>query len=1070
MSSQSTCFKCGAPLSGDSRQGFCTKCLFAQARTTDSAATRGSTSDLPLPRVFGDYELVEEVARGGMGIIYRARHLSLDRIVVVKMLLFGPLSSPEFVKRFRAEASAAASLQHPNIVAIHEVGVHQGQQYFSMDYVEGQSLAKLLANGPLPAIHAARYLKTIAEAIHYAHERGILHRDLKPSNVVIDANDQPRVTDFGLARRLGGDSELTMTGQVLGSPNYMPPEQAMGMRGKVSRRSDVYSLGAMLYHLLTGRPPFMGEALTDTLHQVVNADPLSPRLLNPTVPRDLETICVQCLEKEPDKRYSTAQMLAEELGRFLNHQPVHARPVTCVERIWRWCRRKPALASFAAATAFLLLGILIGSPIALYRINQVRKAEEVQFKRAEVEALGARRNEYAANMLMAHQALIANNLGRAIELLEKYRPQNISDIKNPKSELSHAGKSSTFHDPGSPDLRGWEWRYLWRQTRSQEIRTIGTHSNAVLTLAFSPDGKVASASSDRVLKIWEMNSIGELESFLCPGIPRLLQFDKDSGLTVGCAVISESGLWSIQLWSPHSTKTTIIKTGEDSLLVAALSPDKTILAGLGKNWTRLWNAASGEVLARPPADNIWIEQGAIAFSPKGELLAYHYGDSTVKLWDVKAGRLLASLDAHSNRVVSMAFSPDEKWLVSGSLDHTAIVWDLGTHQPAAVLTGHSDAITALVVSPDGRRVVSASADQRLKLWEMGTGREVATLQGHVNGMTCLAISQDGRQIVSGSRDQSVRLWRNEPKKLELIAQRPDPDFFSAQFSPAGETLAIFYDRSCTWVVFDAATLTEEGRFSTVAHKVGGQFCSFGPGGRSFAHTDDYANRLLKLWPLKGAQPVGSLSFGDAKVRRMLLAPTDNLLAVAHSDATLGLWDVNTFTRRAVFSTRSNDVTRLAFALDSSLVTLGYADGIIEVYHVPDGGRLVTLVGHDAIVQDLLISRDKKSVLSASGDGRVILWKLATEQGERLGGRMNSYNCVAESTDGRRGVAGADDGTIHVWDLASKQEVAVLRGHVEPVRRLAFVPDGNSLVSVSADSIRVWRAASLEDADPKAVRK
>ena len=260
MANETTCLKCGAPLAADARQGFCPKCLFAQASAGDfdnaSIASQSGTPDAPtdgkssptdhaadsttagqeLPRTFGDYELLEEVARGGMGIVYRARQVSLDRIVAVKMLLFGPLSSPEFVKRFRAEASAAASLQHPNIVAIHEVGVHHGQQYFAMDYVEGQSLAKLLANGPLSARNAARYLKTIAEAIHYAHERGILHRDLKPSNVLIDANDQPRVTDFGLTKRLTDSQlstlnpQLTLTGQVLGSPNYMPPEQAAGGR------------------------------------------------------------------------------------------------------------------------------------------------------------------------------------------------------------------------------------------------------------------------------------------------------------------------------------------------------------------------------------------------------------------------------------------------------------------------------------------------------------------------------------------------------------------------------------------------------------------------------------------------------------------------------------------------------------------------------------------------------------------------------------------------------------------------------------------------------------------------
>jgi serine/threonine protein kinase len=261
-----------------------------------------------------------------MGIVYRARQVSLNRMVAVKMLLAGPLSSPELVKRFRAEASAAASLLHPNIVAIHEVGVHEGQQYIAMDFVKGQSLAKMLADGPLPAKRAAAYLKTIAEAIHYAHGCGLLHRDLKPSNVLIDAADQPRVTDFGLARRLDGDSELTLSGQVLGSPNYMPPEQAGAKRGQLSRRSDVYALGAMFYHLLTGRPPFVGETITDTLAQVINSDPVSPRLLNPGVPRDLETLCLKCLEKEPGKRYPTSQALADELGRFLSGEPTKARP------------------------------------------------------------------------------------------------------------------------------------------------------------------------------------------------------------------------------------------------------------------------------------------------------------------------------------------------------------------------------------------------------------------------------------------------------------------------------------------------------------------------------------------------------------------------------------------------------------------------------------------------------------------------------------------------------------------------------------------------------------------------
>jgi len=237
--------------------------------------------------------LLDEIGRGGMGIVYRARQPSLNRTVAVKRLLRGSLASPEFVKRFRTEAAAAGSLQHPNIVTIHEVGLHEGEHYLVMDLVEGPNLAKISAEKPLPARRAAKYLKGAAEAIHYAHERGILHRDVKPSNILIDQFDQPRMTDFGLAKRMEGESSITLTGQVLGSPNYMPPEQAASGHGKVGRRSDVYALGATLYHLLTGRPPFVGELLADTLQQVLNSEPVSPRVLNQRVPADLETICIK---------------------------------------------------------------------------------------------------------------------------------------------------------------------------------------------------------------------------------------------------------------------------------------------------------------------------------------------------------------------------------------------------------------------------------------------------------------------------------------------------------------------------------------------------------------------------------------------------------------------------------------------------------------------------------------------------------------------------------------------------------------------------------------------------------
>jgi formylglycine-generating enzyme required for sulfatase activity/tRNA A-37 threonylcarbamoyl transferase component Bud32 len=321
-------------------------------------------------RQFGDYELLEQIARGGMGVVYKARQVSLNRVVALKMILAGQLASETEVERFYTEARAAANLQHPNIVAIHEVGQHEGQHYFSMDYIEGKSLAQVVRESPLPAAKAAGYVRTMAEAIDFAHQRGILHRDLKPANVLIDSFGQPRVTDFGLAKRIEGTAQLTSTGSLMGTPSYMPPEQAGANDGKVGPVSDVYSLGAVLYELVTGRPPFLGQSLAATLNQVLNTEPLSPRLLDPEVPRDLETICLKCLQKEPSKRYGTAAALAEDLGRFLRHEPIAARPVGMLERTWRWCWRNPALAGFVTLLAFAAVGFAIATASILHAQRQ----------------------------------------------------------------------------------------------------------------------------------------------------------------------------------------------------------------------------------------------------------------------------------------------------------------------------------------------------------------------------------------------------------------------------------------------------------------------------------------------------------------------------------------------------------------------------------------------------------------------------------------------------------------------------------------------------------------------------
>jgi tRNA A-37 threonylcarbamoyl transferase component Bud32 len=335
---------------------------------------RGVPSPHDVIRYFGDYELLEEIARGGMGVVFKARQVKLNRIVAVKMILAGSFAGPEDVERFHTEAEAAAQLDHPGIVPIYEVGQHDGQHYFSMGFVEGQSLAKKVAEGPLPPKEAAEIVKAVAEAVQYAHDKGIIHRDLKPGNILLDRDGNPRVTDFGLAKLTESGSDLTGTGQILGTPSYMPPEQAAAQVSAVGRLSDVYSLGAVLYCLLTGRPPFQAASPLETLLQVQKQDPVPPKQLNPNIPLDLDTIVLKCLDKTPVRRFMSAQALAEELQRYLNGRPILARPVGRVERFWRWCQREPAVAGLSAAVGVALVAGTILSTY--YGIEASNRAKE----------------------------------------------------------------------------------------------------------------------------------------------------------------------------------------------------------------------------------------------------------------------------------------------------------------------------------------------------------------------------------------------------------------------------------------------------------------------------------------------------------------------------------------------------------------------------------------------------------------------------------------------------------------------------------------------------------------------
>ncbi|HAF15664.1 MAG TPA: hypothetical protein DCK99_18605 [Blastocatellia bacterium] len=431
------CGKCGTTVFADAPQGFCSVCLLntGLGPLTEEIDEALEASAARMLMDFGDYELLEEIGRGGQGVVYRARQKSLNRTVAVKVISLGPWATEAHLKRFRLEAEAAASLDHPRIVPIYEIGQRDGCCYFSMRFVEGGQLDDVVRHKPMPVRRAAELVAKLAHTVHYAHQRGILHRDIKPGNILIDANGEPHLTDFGLARLVEKESTITRTVEVLGTPSYMAPEQAAGQTEQLTTATDIYGLGAVAYQLLTGQPPFAGGTTYETIRQVLETEPRRPSLLNRAIDRDLETICLKCLQKEPTKRYGSAEALADDLERFLRDEPIRSRRISRSERLWRWCKRKPVIASLVAA---LILVVAVAFAGVLWQLHRLEREQAIE-----------RRNLYTADMNLAHQAWQEGNLQNAQALLRAHLPK-----------------------AGEEDLRGFEWRYLWQLCQDESRFTF----------------------------------------------------------------------------------------------------------------------------------------------------------------------------------------------------------------------------------------------------------------------------------------------------------------------------------------------------------------------------------------------------------------------------------------------------------------------------------------------------------------------------------------------------------------------------------------------------------------------
>jgi serine/threonine protein kinase/WD40 repeat protein len=756
------CQQCHRALPPSAPLGLCSRCLLQSILEPDSPPSEDAGA---VGRVFGDYELLEMIAHGGMGVVYKARHRALNRIVALKMIRAGEFASEAESKRFQAEAEAAAHLDHPNIVPIYEVGERDGQEFFSMKFIEGGTLTGQVNAGERKTGNGesrhtryspekcAALLAKLARAVHYAHQRGVLHRDLKPGNVLLDSQGEPYVTDFGLAKRLESTLELTISGAVLGTPAYMAPEQASGRSREITTAADIYSLGAILYELLTGRPPFRADTPLATMRLVVEEEPVRPAKLNPLVDRDLETICLKCLAKQPAARFASADELAEELSRYLRHEPIRASRISTGERVWRWCKRKPAL-----ATLSLVLAI---SPLVVMTVLAVMGA------RVREERNHTREHLYAADLQLAFAAVDSQSTPGARHYLQPQIPE-----------------------AGQKDLRGFEWRWLWAQSRERSWRTLTAHVGSVYSLAFSPDGKrLASADAGGNLRVWDATTWQPVASWQIPALTvRRLSFSADGHVLAIADMSRNVWLRDIDAGAELLTLNGLAAQGEPDVS-ALCTPHGTrvVVPCLDTNGQRVVRIFDwSQKTERGIREVLQIPGGAFteAFLPDDRLLLTISNQFGAYDLERRMFTHLPNLDAPG-----LALSPDGKTLAAIDRDRLDAVFlrPLSQEQPSWLRSKtHGEATGLVRFSPNGRWVLTGGLARSVLCFWDATTREEAFSFTVDGGYNDVVFSPDSRWVATANNDGTIRLW---PGTVEREAPAFKEAHLPCVLSPDGRHMA-----------------------------------------------------------------------------------------------------------------------------------------------------------------------------------------------------------------------------------------------------------------------------------------